>query len=115
MQRDYWTFIAPDGYRNLADQARALEQRGLAGVAVPQVYGSPFVPLAAAATATQKLQLASGIAIGLTRSPFENAMTAIDLDHISGRSFHLWARDWATPLDQRLFRHAVRQAGVPFT
>ena len=89
MQRDYWTFIAPDGYRNLAQQAQELEERGLAGVAVPQVYGSPFVPLAAAATATKQLQLASGIAIGLTRSPFENAMSAMDLDHISGGRFTL--------------------------
>jgi alkanesulfonate monooxygenase SsuD/methylene tetrahydromethanopterin reductase-like flavin-dependent oxidoreductase (luciferase family) len=38
---------------------------------------------------TDRLQLASGIAIAATRSPFETAMAAIDMDRISGGRFTL--------------------------
>ena len=83
MKRDYWAFIFYDGSPSFTKTLQECEERGLAGIAVPQVYGSPFVPLAAAATVTKRLQLATGIAIGLTRSPFETAMSALDLDHLS--------------------------------
>ena len=53
------------------------------------MYGPPFVPLAVAATVTTHIQLATGIAIGLTRSPFETAMAALDLDHLSQGRFIL--------------------------
>jgi hypothetical protein len=36
----------------LVEQARALESAGLIGVLAPQVYGPPFVPLAAVAAGT---------------------------------------------------------------
>ena len=58
-------------------------------LAVPQVYGPPFTSLAVAATVTKRIQLANGIAIGLTRSPFETAMAALDLDHLSQGRFVL--------------------------
>ena len=35
------------------------------------------------------LELATGIAIGLTRSPFETAVTSLDLDHLSKGRFIL--------------------------
>jgi probable F420-dependent oxidoreductase len=53
------------------------------------VYGPPWIPLAAAAMATQRLLLASGIAIAAVRSPFETAMAALDLDRLSGGRFIL--------------------------
>jgi probable F420-dependent oxidoreductase len=89
MERDYWTTILYRGGSDFLSAVRACEERGLAGVAVPQVYGPPFVPLAAAATATTRLQLATGIAVALTRSPFETAMAALDLDHLSRGRFIL--------------------------
>jgi alkanesulfonate monooxygenase SsuD/methylene tetrahydromethanopterin reductase-like flavin-dependent oxidoreductase (luciferase family) len=36
------------------------------------------------AAVTERVQLGSGIAIAFTRSPFETAMTAMDLDRVSG-------------------------------
>src|SRR5581483_994028 len=54
-----------------------------------QVYGPPFVPLAAAAMATQRVRLASGIALAFVRSPFETATAAMDLDRVSGGRFTL--------------------------
>ncbi len=73
----------------IAALARQQEDAGLEGVFAAQVYGPPFAPLAAAATGTQRLLLASGIAIALTRSPFETAMAALDLDHMSEGRFVL--------------------------
>ena len=89
MNRNYWASIFYDGSADFTKTVQKYEERGLAGLEVPQVYGSPFVPLAAAATVTKRVQLATGIAIGLTRSPFETAMTALDLDHLSQGRFIL--------------------------
>src|SRR2546428_6483210 len=73
----------------LAGQAKMYEQAGLEGLFAPQVYGPPYVPLAAAAAVTTRVKLASGIALAFARSPFETAMAAIDLDRISGGRFIL--------------------------
>ena len=89
MERRYWASVFYGGGADFPATVRALEERGLAGLAVPQVYGPPFVPLAVAATVTKRIQLATGIAIGLTRSPFETAMAALDLDHLSRGRFVL--------------------------
>ena len=89
MERNYWASIFFSGGMDFPTAVRDLEERGFAGLAVPQVYGPPFVPLAVAATVTKRIQLTSGIAIGLTRSPFETAMAALDLDHLSQGRFVL--------------------------
>jgi probable F420-dependent oxidoreductase len=81
--------------------AQQLEAQGVHGVFAPQVYGPPFIPLAVVAGATERLQLASGIAIAAARSPFETAMAAIDMDRISagrfvlglGTSVSAWSQD----------------------
>lgn len=86
----HWGAVVPfSPARDLADQARALEDAGLAGILAPQVYGPPFIPLAAAAVATERALLLSGIAIAGVRSPVETAMAALDLDRLSGCRFVL--------------------------
>lgn len=87
--RPYWASVLYRRGVDLGETARALEQAGLAGLAMPQLYGPPFVPLAAAAQATSSIKLATGIANGLTRSPFETAMAALDLDQLSEGRFVL--------------------------
>lgn len=89
MGRQYWAALFLSNRFDFTTAVRDLEERGIAGLEVPQVYGPPFVPLAAAAMVTKRMQLASGIAIGLTRSPFETAMAALDLDHLSQGRFVL--------------------------
>ena len=89
MERHYWATLFYDGSARFTQTVQEYEERGLAGLEVPQVYGAPFVPLAAAAAVTNRIQLATGIAIGLTRSPFETAMTALDLDRLSQGRFTL--------------------------
>ena len=84
-----WSVLQPLPAPILVAIARQAEADGIHGVFAPQVYGPPFLPLAVAAGVTDRLQLASGIAIASTRSPFETAMAAIDMDRISGGRFTL--------------------------
>jgi probable F420-dependent oxidoreductase len=73
----------------LTAQAKQAESAGLAGVFCPQAFSAPFMALGYCAAVTERLQLASGVALAHTRSPFETAMTAIDLDRLSDGRFVL--------------------------
>jgi len=98
--RRYWTVLTALPAPMLTPLAQLAESRGTHGIFAPQVYGPPFVTLAAIAAVTERVQLASGIAIAPVRSPFETAMAAIDLDRISngrfilglGTSVHAWTK-----------------------
>ena len=98
--RRYWTVLTAMPAPMLTPLAQLAESRGTHGIFAPQVYGPPFVTLAAVAAVTERIQLASGIAIAPVRSPFETAMAAIDLDRISngrftlglGTSVHAWTK-----------------------
>lgn len=81
--RRYWGFVPPIAGPILVEIAKGAEAAGMEGVFAAQVYGPPFVPLAAAAAVTERIKLATGIAIAAARSPFETACAAMDLDHIS--------------------------------
>jgi probable F420-dependent oxidoreductase len=86
----HWGAVVPyAGADVVSAQAQAMETAGLRGVLAPQLYGPPFTALAVAAGATERLQLLSGIAIAGTRSPFETATAAIDLDRLSDGRFVL--------------------------
>ena len=85
----YWGVVTPLPAPFLTAQAQQLESLGLEGLFAPQVYGPPFVPLAAAAAVTSRVRLASGIALAFARSPFETATAAMDLDRISNGRFTL--------------------------
>jgi probable F420-dependent oxidoreductase len=85
----FWGTVTPLPAPMLAMQAKVQEDAGMEGLFAPQVYGPPFVPLAAAAATTTRVKLASGIALAFVRSPFETAMAAMDLDRISGGRFVL--------------------------
>ena len=89
VSRRYWAFSSAMPAPLLTGLAQQAEAQGLAGIFAAQVYGPPWIPLAAAAAVTERIQLASGIAIASARSPFETAMAAIDLDRISGGRFIL--------------------------
>jgi probable F420-dependent oxidoreductase len=87
IERSYWSLLSFSG--DFLAAVRDLEDRGFGGVAFPQVYGPPFVPAALAASVSKRLQVATGIAVGLTRSPFETAMAALDVDRFSEGRFVL--------------------------
>ncbi len=88
-ERRYWGTVTPLPAPLLAMQAKMQEDAGLEGLFAPQVYGPPFVPLAAAAAVTSRVRLASGIALAFVRSPFETAMAALDMDRLSAGRFTL--------------------------
>jgi alkanesulfonate monooxygenase SsuD/methylene tetrahydromethanopterin reductase-like flavin-dependent oxidoreductase (luciferase family) len=73
----------------LAAYAKGQEDAGLEGLMAVQVNTTPFIPLAVAAAGTDRIRLATGIALAFTRSPFETALSAMDLDRISGGRFTL--------------------------
>ncbi len=82
--RKYWKVIFAAPGADLARIVGEAEDAGLEGIWAPQLYSPPFVTLAAAAMASKRLKLGSGIALAFTRSPVETALNALDLDVVSG-------------------------------
>ncbi|MGH7857397.1 MAG: LLM class flavin-dependent oxidoreductase, partial [Candidatus Binatia bacterium] len=101
-KRRYWGLVTPMPAPALAEVAKQYEALGLEGLWAPQLYGPPFVPLAAAAMVTSRVKLGSGVALAFVRSPLETASAALDLDAISGGrcvlgvgpSVQWWNEDW---------------------
>jgi alkanesulfonate monooxygenase SsuD/methylene tetrahydromethanopterin reductase-like flavin-dependent oxidoreductase (luciferase family) len=93
MQNDisrHWALLTPfvPG-EMLTAQARQVESAGMAGIQAFQIWGAPWPTLSHCAAVTERVKLASGIANALTRSPFETALTALDIDRLSGGRFVL--------------------------
>lgn len=86
----FWTMLPPSrSAARTAQAAREAEERGLEGVFSIQLGSNPWVPLGAAAATTTRVRLATGIALAFTRSPFETALAALDLDQLSEGRFTL--------------------------
>ncbi len=79
-----WAQVPPLPKDMLAKLVGQYESAGLEGIWTPQTYGAPFLTLSAAAMASDKLKLGTGIALAFARSPLETALNIIDLDYISG-------------------------------
>ena len=60
------------------------EAAGYSRVWANELHRSPFVSLAATATATSRIGLGTGVALAFVRSPMATALTALDLDELSG-------------------------------
>jgi probable F420-dependent oxidoreductase len=84
VDRKFWTVIVPMHGAALAHAVKAADDMRLEGIWAPSLYGPPFIPLAAAAMASERLKLGTGVALAFTRSPLETALSAIDIDVISG-------------------------------
>ncbi|MFN0089461.1 MAG: LLM class flavin-dependent oxidoreductase [Acidimicrobiales bacterium] len=89
-ERKYWSILNPmRPAAETAAAALAAEDAGLEGCFSIQLQSNPFVPLAAAAVSTARVRLGTGIALGFTRSPYETALAAMELDVMSGGRFTL--------------------------
>jgi alkanesulfonate monooxygenase SsuD/methylene tetrahydromethanopterin reductase-like flavin-dependent oxidoreductase (luciferase family) len=88
-ERSFWGVLPVIRGSEILDAAKLMEDAGFDGVFAEQIYGPPFLPLAAAAAATTRLKIGTGIAIAAARSPFETATAALDLDRISDGRFVL--------------------------
>lgn len=83
------TDLGGEGPDEIVDVAEAFEAAGFARLWAPELTRSSTIPLAIAAQATERIELATGIALAFTRSPFTLALEALDLDELSGGRFVL--------------------------
>ncbi|MDP2674502.1 MAG: LLM class flavin-dependent oxidoreductase [Dehalococcoidia bacterium] len=79
--------IAPA--EEIAHLARQAEDAGFEALWAAEMSHEPFLPLAAAATSTSRIQLGTSIALAFVRSPWVTALSALDMDMLSGGRFIL--------------------------
>jgi probable F420-dependent oxidoreductase len=79
-----WAQLPPMPRAQLIAAVERYESAALEGIWCSQTFGAPFGPLSAAAVASQRLTLGSGIALAFVRSPLETACNIMDLDLLSG-------------------------------
>ena len=103
-----FTTVPQGDLRVTAAAAQAAEAAGYDGVATLENRFEPFLPLAVAATATQRVQLATGIAIAFARSPMVVANASWDLQTTSQGRFVLG-------LGSQVKGHNERRFSVPWT
>ncbi len=78
--------FSPSG---IADAAREVEALGYDGAWAAETGHDPFLPLAIAAEATERIELGTAIAVAFARNPMNLAMVANDLQLISKGRFIL--------------------------
>jgi probable F420-dependent oxidoreductase len=81
--------LAMEALAEVQDVARAAEEVGFARMWANDTKHNPFVTLALAALCTNRLELATGVAVAFARSPMVVAQTAWDLARLSGGRFTL--------------------------
>ena len=90
-----------------AEMARRMEAMGFDAVWSFEAGHDPFLPLMAAAMATEKIQIGTNIAVAFGRSPFATAQAAWDLQQASAGRFHLG-------LGTQVRAHIERRYDMPF-
>jgi len=78
-----------DSADDLAQQAREAESAGVDCVWTPELFRSSVTQATWLAAATERIGIGTGIAWAFTRSPFILAVTALDIDEMSGGRFRL--------------------------
>jgi probable F420-dependent oxidoreductase len=78
-----------DTAEDLAAQARDAEAAGIDCVWTPELFRSSVTQATWIAAATEQVGVGTGIAWAFTRSPFILAVTALDIDEMSGGRFRL--------------------------
>jgi probable F420-dependent oxidoreductase len=81
------TGIAPAA--EVANLARRAETAGFDALWTSEMFHDPFLPLASAAVSTSRIGLGTSIALAFVRSPWVTALSALDLDILSGGRFIL--------------------------
>ncbi len=88
-ERRWWGVMPVLPAPMLKGIAGQMEAVGFEGCFSLQIYGPPFVPMAAVAALTETLKIGTGIAVAGTRSPVETAFAAMEVDTISQGRFVL--------------------------
>jgi len=92
----------------IAESARRAEELGYDGVWSAETGHDPFLPLAIAAGATERLTLATGIAVAFARNPMNLAVLANDLHELSGGRFMLG-------LGSQIKPHITKRYSMPWS
>jgi len=97
------------GPERIAALAREVEQRGgVRGLFVAEAAHDPFVALALAATATERLEIGTSIAVAFARTPMATAYSAYDVQRLSRGRLVLG-------LGSQIKPHIVRRYGMPWS
>lgn len=88
--------------------AKRLEDAGYDGAWAPETGRDPFLPLAVAAEATERIELATGIAVAFARNPMTLAMLANDLQQLSRGRFILG-------LGSQIKPHITKRFSMPWS
>ena len=80
------TSIIAETLLQSVELARHVEALGYDAVATQENQHDPFLPLAAAAVATERVRLVTSIALAFTRSPVATAYTGWDLHVVLARA-----------------------------
>ena len=88
-------------------EAQRLEKLGFDGLWSFEAQHDPFLPLAFAATATERMSVGTNIAVAFARTPMSMAMSAWDLARASGGRFKLG-------LGTQVRAHVERRFGADF-
>src|SRR4026209_2126951 len=83
------TVLSVSAFKDVVQLARAVEDMGFDALWSLENRHEPFMPLAVAASATEKLYLGTSIALAFVRSPMNLAYTAWDLQAGSNGRFIL--------------------------
>ena len=102
------TSLPQDDLRKVKAAARSLEGDGYAVLGTVENKHDPFLPLAIAAVETERVELATGIAISFSRSPMAVANASWDLNEASRGRFVLG-------LGTQIKPHNERRFSVPWT
>jgi len=102
------TTLPQDNLRKVPDAARTIEDTGYDVITTLENQHDPFLPLAVAATCTERVELATGIAISFLRSPMSAANLSWDLNEASGGRFVLG-------LGTQIRAHNEKRFSVPWS
>ena len=91
-----------------ADAGRDAEEGGYDAALFPEIAHDPFLPVALAAQATERVELFTGIAVAFARNPMSVAVTANDLHRLSGGRFVLG-------LGSQIKPHITKRFSMPWS
>lgn len=101
------TQLGHHGLASVADEARSYERMGFDAAWTFEAGHDPFLPVALAAAATERLELGTNIAVAFARSPMSMAQVAWDIQKQSGGRFHLG-------LGTQVRAHIERRYSMPY-
>lgn len=86
-ERKFWGTLPMAPAKQLMAMGQQMEKTGFEGVFMLQLYGPPFAALATISAGTSRLKVGTGVAVESSRTPFESAFIAMDMDRLTDGRF----------------------------